>query len=479
MNIELCYLSAVEAIERFKARTLSPVELLEALIQRAEQVEPKINAFSFEYFDEALAAARQAEQRYRQENTRPLEGIPVAIKDESYIKGQKTTNGSLLLQDYVAETTSITVERLLEAGAIVHARTTTPEFSISAITVSRLWGATRNPWNLDMTCGGSSGGSGAALAAGATTLANGSDIAGSIRIPASLCGVVGYKAPYGRNPEDSPFNLDAYNHPGPLARSVADCILMQNVMAGPHPRDMASLKPKLVLPTRFDGIRDWRIAYSIDLGYQPVEPEVRDRTLAALDVFRSLGATVEEVDLGWTEQSLTATLDYLGYGLMGAYLKPYYESSREQLTGYVRAFTEYALQVSSQDYYQAEVIANEMYASLSAVFSRYNVFICPTIANTGVKADFDYSVDDVAINGVSVNPKFGWLMTYPFNMLSRCPVLNVPAGYASNGVPCGIQIVGPTYEDSLVFQAAAAYEAAAASEAVRPPFCSATNFPAL
>jgi amidase len=479
MNIELCYLSAVEAIERFKARTLSPVELLEALIQRAEQVEPKINAFSFEYFDEALAAARQAEQRYRQENARPLEGIPVAIKDESYIKGQKTTNGSLLLQDYVAETTSITVERLLEAGAIVHARTTTPEFSISAITVSRLWGATRNPWNLDMTCGGSSGGSGAALAAGATTLANGSDIAGSIRIPASLCGVVGYKAPYGRNPEDSPFNLDAYNHPGPLARSVADCILMQNVMAGPHPRDMASLKPKLVLPTRFDGIRDWRIAYSIDLGYQPVEPEVRDRTLAALDVFRSLGATVEEVDLGWTEQSLTATLDYLGYGLMGAYLKPYYESSREQLTGYVRAFTEYALQVSSQDYYQAEVIANEMYASLSAVFSRYNVFICPTIANTGVKADFDYSVDDVAINGVSVNPKFGWLMTYPFNMLSRCPVLTVPAGYASNGVPCGIQIVGPTYEDSLVFQAAAAYEAAAASEAVRPPFCSATNFPAL
>lgn len=145
MNIELCYLSAVEAIQRFKARTLSPVELLEALIQRAEQVEPKINAFSFEYFDEALAAARQAEQRYWQGNARPLEGIPVAIKDESYIKGQKTTNGSLLLQDYIAETTSITVERLLEAGAIVHARTTTPEFSISAITVSRLWGASRNP----------------------------------------------------------------------------------------------------------------------------------------------------------------------------------------------------------------------------------------------------------------------------------------------------------------------------------------------
>lgn len=330
-----------------------------------------------------------------------------------------------------------------------------------------------------MTCGGSSGGSGAALAAGTTTLANGSDIAGSIRIPASLCGVVGYKAPYGRNPEDSPFNLDAYNHPGPLARSVDDCILMQNVMSGPHPGDMASLKPKLLLPSRFDSIRDWRIAYSIDLGYQPVEPEVRDQTLAALDVFRSLGATVEEVDLGWTEQCLTATLDYLGYGLMGAYLKPYYESSREQLTGYVRAFTEYALQVSSQDYYQAEVIANEMYASLSAVFARYDVFICPTIANTGVKADFDYSVDDVAINGVNVNPKFGWLMTYPFNMLSRCPVLSVPAGYASNGMPCGIQIVGPTYEDQLVFQAAAAYEAAAASEAARPPFCSATNFPAL
>jgi amidase len=479
MNIELCYLSAVEAIERFKTGTLSPVELLEALIQRAEQVEPKINAFSFEYFDEAGAAARQAEQRYRRGDARPLEGIPVAIKDESFIKGQKTTNGSLLLRDYVAPTTSMTVERLLEAGAIVHARTTTPEFSISPITVSRLWGVSRNPWNLAVTCGGSSGGSGAALAAGTTTLANGSDIAGSIRIPASLCGVVGYKAPYGRNPEDAPFNLDAYNHPGPLARTVADCILMQNVMSGPHPQDMASLKPKLVLPARFDGIQGWRIAYSIDLGYQPVEPEVRDLTLAALDVFRSLGATVEEVELGWTEQCLTATLDHLGYGLMGAYLKPYYESSREQLTGYVRAFSEYALQVSSQDYYQAEVIANEMYAALSAVFAHYDVFICPTIANTGVKADFDYSIDEVRINGVKVNRKLGWLMTYPFNMLSRCPVLSVPAGYASNGVPCGIQIVGPAYEDTLVFQAAAAFEAASAARAARPPFCSASNFPAL
>ncbi|MEM7345345.1 MAG: amidase family protein, partial [Chloroflexota bacterium] len=431
----------------------------QALIARAEAVEPTINAFSYTYYEEALQAAKQAEDEYMKGDARPLEGIPTAIKDESYIAGKPTSNGSLLLKDFVPETTTIIVERLLEAGAIVHARTTTPEFSISGHTASKLWGVTRNPWNPEMTPGGSSGGAGAALAAGTTTLANGSDIAGSIRIPSSLSGLVGYKPPYGRNPEDPPFNMEYYNHHGPMARNVADCILMQNVVSGPHPHDIASLKPKLTLPSTYESIEGWRIAYSIDLGYQIVHPEVRQNTLAALDVFRNLGATVEAVDLGWTDETRKAANDHLGYGLMGAFLRENADQ-RDLMTGYARYFADYAAQVTVEDSYRAQTVAGEMYAKLSPVFDSYDLFICPTIANTGIPATFDYSVDTLDIDGQAVDPFLGWLMTYPFNMLSRCPVLTVPSGQAANQVPTGIQLVGPTYEDAVVFQAATAYEAA-------------------
>lgn len=459
MTNELCYTTAVSALNQFRNKTLSPVELMKAIIARTEEVEPHINAFSFTYFDEAMVAAKEAEKRYANGTARPLEGIPLAVKDESFIAGKITTNGSLLMQDFVPDTTSLIVERLIDAGAIVHARTTTPEFSIAGVTWSKLWGVTRNPWNLDMTPGGSSGGSGASLAAGTSTLATGSDIGGSIRIPSSLCGLVGFKPPYGRNPEDVPFNLEYYNHPGPMARTVSDAILMQNVISGPHPRDIASLKPKLTLPSSYEDIKGWRIAYSIDLGYHVVDPDVRQNTLAALAHFRELGATVEEVELGWTEDCLTACLHHLGYGAMGAFLMEAYDSDqRDLLTSYVKSFAERSKQVTMQQSYWAEQVAGEMYIALSKVFANYDLFVCPTIANAGVAADADYSRDKLEIAGQMIDAKFGWIMTYPFNMLSRCPVLTVPSGRASNNVPTGIQLVGPTYEDEVVFRAAMAYE---------------------
>jgi amidase len=470
--MDLHYLTATDAIQQFRSKALSPVALMSAVIARSEAVEPTINAFSFTYFEEAMAAAKTAEARYRNGTARPLEGIPVAVKDESYIAGQITTNGSLLLKDSIARRTSIMVERLLEAGAIVHARTTTPEFSVAVFTHSKLWGVTRNPWNLALTPGGSSGGSSAALAAGTTTLATGSDIGGSIRVPASLCGLVGYKAPYGRIPEDPPWTLEYYNHQGPLARTVSDCILMQNIIAGPHPHDIASLKPKLILPTDYGDIRGWRIAYSLDLGYQALDSEVAANTLAAVGRFRDLGAQVEEVDLGWTAETLQAALDHLGYGPMGAFLQAYdAHSQRDQLTDYVKYFIKMSKQVSIEAAYRAEEVATEMYAALSRIFEQYQLFICPTVANTGVPADFDYSHQTLTINGLEVEPKFGWVMTYPFNMLSRCPVLAVPSGQAANNVPTGIQLVGPTFEDAAVFQAAAAYQAAA------PHFFTGDRFP--
>ncbi|MGE0212133.1 MAG: amidase [Parvibaculaceae bacterium] len=459
-DLDLCYLPAAEALKRFRAKTLSPVELMRAVIARAEATQKKTRAFTYTHFDEAMDLARKAEAKYaRGARTGALEGLPVAIKDESYIAGKPTSNGSLILKDFVAEATSPINERILRAGGIVHARTATPEFSCAGYTWSRLWGVTRNPWNTRYTPGGSSGGAGAALAAGTCALATGSDIGGSIRIPASASGVVGFKPPYGRNPDDPPFNLDFYCHTGPMARGVADTILLQNVMCGPSPLDIASLRPKLTLPMDYKPIKGWKIAFSLDLGGFEIDREVRRNTLAALDVFRSLGAEVTEVNLGWGPEVLKAGLTYLDH-LFGAYVSKLLKTHGRNMTTYARAFAKRGSNSTAVDFIRTYEVANAMYATLGPLLEKHNVLVCPTLAIPAVKADHDQSKDKVAVNGKSVHPTLGWALTVPFNTLSRCPVLAVPSGRAKNGVPTGIQIVGRSYSDAVVFQAGMAYEAA-------------------
>lgn len=458
---DLCYLSATEALALFKARKLSPVELLKAVIARAEAVQPKINAFTFTYFDEALDKARKAEARYMQTDgrVRTLEGIPYAVKDEAYIKGKPTSSASLITKDKVAETTSPETERMLRAGAIVHARTATPEFSCLGQTWSRRWGVTRNPWNTDYTPGGSSGGSAASLAAGTTTIASGSDIGGSIRIPASCCGVVGFKAPYGRVPQDPPFNLDVYCHSGGLARTVADMALQQNVMAGPHPHDITTIRPKLRIPPidQLGPIKGWRVAYSIDLGYAEVDKDVAKNTRDAVAAFKGLGATVEEVDVGWTLSALSTAMNHLNH-IFGAAIGANLRDHRFEMTTYARKWAENAQLSTPADFFASLVGAGEMYRTMGPILDAYDVFICPTTALSAVRADLDPTVEEVMINGKRVDPVLGWVLTYPFNVLSRCPVMSVPSGFDRNGVPTGIQIIGRTYDDVRVFRAAAAYE---------------------
>jgi Asp-tRNA(Asn)/Glu-tRNA(Gln) amidotransferase A subunit family amidase len=452
-------MSATEAISHFEAGTLSPVELVRAVIERAEKVEPVINAFTETFFEQALEQARDAEARYARGEARPLEGLPLGVKDEAAVEGQRATHGSLLRKDRVDSASAPCIERLLDAGAIVHARTTCPEFSCTTVTHSRLWGVTRNPWNPDYTPGGSSGGSAAALAAGTTTLATGSDIAGSIRIPASCCGVVGFKPPYGRVPQDPPYNLDFYCHEGPLARTVADCARMENVIAGPHPRDVASLRPKLEIPDELGDIRGWRIAYSPDLGFFEVDAEVRRNTEAALEVFRDLGCEVEQVSLPWTDEIQAAAWTHLEH-LFGTDIAGDLDEGGELMTLYARAFAERARGTTADAFLDAATVAGEMYEPLAAVLERCDVLVCPTNALAAVPAEMEPTTADVRINGVAVDPVIGWVMTYPFNMLSRCPVMSVPSGRAGNGVPTGIQIVGRSFDDISVFRAAAAYEKA-------------------
>ncbi len=458
---DLCYLPASEALKRFKAKTLSPVELMQAVIARAEATQKKVNCLTYTHFDEAMALARKAEAKYAKgARTGALEGLAVGIKDESYIKGKPTSGGSLIMKDYIGDHTSPMNERIMKAGGIVHARTATPEFSCAGYTWSRLWGVTRNPWNRKFTPGGSSGGSAASLAAGSSTIATGSDIGGSIRIPASACGVVGFKPPYGRNPDDPPFNLDFYCHTGPLARTVRDAILLQNVMSGPSPLDISTLRPKLTLPLDYKPIKGWKIAFSMDLGFFEVDREVQKNTLAAVEVFRSLGATVEEVDLGWTTEVLEAGMTYLKH-LFGASLSRLLKKHGKDMTTYARQFAQQGQKSKAADFVGTLDVVNRMYATLGPLLETYDVLICPTTALPAVAADFDQSTGSVKINGKTIaNPFLGWAMTTPFNMLSRCPVLSVPSGHARNGVPTGIQIVGRTYCDGDVFRAGVAYEEA-------------------
>ncbi len=372
------------------------------------------------------------------------------------------------------ETQTATVaDRVLRAGGIVHARSTAPEFSCAPYTHSRLWGITRNPWNLDYSPGGSSGGAGASLAAGSTTLANGSDIGGSIRIPASFCGVVGFKPPYGRVPEFSPFNLDHYCHEGPLARTVADCALLENVMAGPDPSDIASLRPKLRIPSALPGIAGWRIALSMDLGGFPVDDEVAANTRAAAQAFRDAGATVEEVDLGWDWREIIEAANIHFGGIFGPSVGALVAEHRDLMTSYAIRFAEEAAKIQKEDYLRGLEIEGRVYAKLGAVLRRHRILICPGFSLPAFKAGEEYRERGPEINGSPIAHWLHTMMTLPFNICSRCPVMTVPSGRARNGVPTGLQIVGRTYDDISVFRAAAAFER------IRPWLDRSENRPAL
>jgi aspartyl-tRNA(Asn)/glutamyl-tRNA(Gln) amidotransferase subunit A len=449
------YTSATEALRLFRSRELSPVELVSAVIERAEAVEPSVNAFTDTFYDEALDAARAAEKRYLAGDARPLEGLPVAVKDEAAMAGKRHSFGSLPLRDMVAEATAPFVQRIIDAGGIVHARTATPEFSCAPVTWSKMWGVTRNPWNLAYSPGGSSGGSAAALAAGTATLATGSDIGGSIRIPSSFSGTTGFKPPYGRVPEEPPFNLDHYCHVGPMARSVADVALLENVMAGPHPSDIVSLRPKLEIPSPLESVAGLRIALSPDLGCFSVDQEVAANTLAAAERLRDAGAVVEEVSLPWRlDDIIRAAQIHFGM-IFGPSISPLLATNADDLTSYARAFAAESDQIAKADMLEGLMLEAALYRPLGDLLEEYDALICPTMAVPALAAEWQHG--DIPA-GRSDTTWMDTMMTIVFNIASRCPVLSVPSGRASNGVPTGLSVVGKTYDDVTAFRVAAAHE---------------------
>jgi len=453
---DLCYLSATEALRRFRARSLSPVDLLDAIIARAEAIEQSVHPFGDRYFDDAREAARRAEQSYASDTARPLEGLPLAVKDTSAITGQRYASGSMIYRDRVADETDPEIERLLDAGANLFARTTTPEFGWLYTTQSRIWGVTHNPWCHGISPGGSSGGSAAALAAGATTIATGGDSTGSIRQPASQCGVVGYQAPFGRIPQPGPASYVSYLHHGPMTRTVADAALMANIMSGPDARDHNSLTDRVVIPDTFDGIEGMTIAVSIDLGHHEMDADVVRETRAALDALREAGATVDEIAVDWASEAIR-----LGHGgqefMAQTFLQEAVGEHGDIVSDYVPQLLETAMSFTADDYRRSLDVAGEVWRDhLGPLFARYDAFITPTTAYPEIPAA-GWQKDTITLNGKQVTDT-DCAMTVLWNMFGNCPVLAVPSGMTGGGLPTGIQIVGRPFDDVTVFRIGAALE---------------------
>jgi amidase len=468
---DLCYLTVREALHQFSGGALSPVELIDAVLRRIERVNPRINALADRYFDEARAEAKRAERRWRDGTARRLEGIPLAVKDAQNMAGRRTTYGSPAYRSNIAALSDPIIERLLAAGAIVHSRTTVSEFCLSGVCQSALWGTTRNPWNPDYSPGGSSGGSAAALAAGMTLLASGTDMGGSIRVPASACGVVGYKPPHGRNPDGPPANLDRLNHCGVLARSVGDIALVQNVIAGQHSRDHDSLPDPPSYPDGAQDISGLRIAWSPDLSYRAADPEVIANSRQALSVLEDLGCIVTACALDWSEEVDRIAADWYRQGHFGTMLLEIARTHPDVLSTDLRRLAA-VWQDEGKGVTHVLDLIGRMSRSFTELMQSHDVFICPTMSVPAVRADQSMWDETFEIDGRRVDPEFGYSMTHQFNLLGHCPAMSLPSGRSSAGLPTGLQIVGKPFDEQTVFQTALAFEAAAgpwfAAPASRP-----------
>ncbi|WP_104060506.1 amidase [Arthrobacter sp. 4R501] len=471
---ELHYLDAATALRLFRARELSPVELLDAVIARTEAVNGQINALTETLFEEALPAARQAAAKYaRGRDLTPLLGLPVAAKEKHGIKGLTLSQGLVARKGELAQADHPVIDRIRRAGGIIHMRTTTPEYSCATVTHSPLWGVTRNPWNQRFSPGGSSGGSGAALAAGLTPLATASDIAGSTRLPASFTGTVGYKAPYGRIPGLAPLSADHYRGDGPMARTVADTALLANVMSGRHPGDHTSLAggPGLSCPPAADAtsaVSGMRIALCIRLGNYPVAADIEANTRAVASALRAAGAVVEEIELPWTTADISATMfTHFGY-LLGPAMDDDTADAPELLAAYTRRFMADARKAAEENRFVDGIRAEtRLQAELAAAMAGFDALICPTSAIAALDADGMY-LDGIEAGEVHLEHYWQGHMTAPFNIANRCPVLAVPSGLADCGIPTGVQIVGHPFDDATVFAVGAAVEAVRPWAARRP-----------
>lgn len=443
----------------YRSGQASPIEVTQAVLQRIERLNPQINAFCLVDEKAALASARASEARWqahRQHGTPvgALDGVPTSIKDLILTRGWPTLRGSHTVDpNQPWEVDAPATARLREAGAVLLGKTTTPEFGCKGETNSPATGITRNPWNLDHTPGGSSGGTAAAVAAGLGPLSVGTDGAGSVRIPAAFCGNVGLKPSFGRVPAYplSPFGSVA--HLGPHTMSVRDAALMTNVLKQPDARDWTALPPDASDYTvgLEDGIRGLRIAYSPTLGFaKNVHPEVAAAVAAAVQELQALGAHVEQIDPGFEDPlEITTGLWFLGAHTVWQGLS----AAQQAVTDPdFRAEAELGARLTTMAVQQLNQRRGVLGSHMRQFMQRYDLLVTPAVSIPAFEAR--------AAGTAPMTPEamLGWTpFSYPFN-LTQQPAITVPCGLTRSGLPMGLQIVGPMFGDALVLRAARAYE---------------------
>ncbi len=465
-SAELCFTPATELARLIRARQISPVELTRAVLERVERLNPVVNAFCTLTADAALVAAREAEQAAMKGELRgPLHGIPFSIKDLHLTKGVRTMSGSFIFERRVPDVDPPVVRRLKQAGGVMLGKTTTPEFGWKGLGDSPLTGITRNPWNRGTTTGGSSAGAGAATAAGLGPIHQGSDGAGSIRIPSGFCGIYGLKPSFGRVPMWPVSNNDYASHMGPMTRTVADAALMLSVMAGPDEWDRTSLEtaPDDYVGKLTAGINGLKVAFSPDLGGFPVDAEVASVVKQAARAFEDLGCVVDEVKPAFADSHDLIRCLWSAHEA-GNYAQ-YLPQWRDRMDPGLVACIEDGLRYSMVDYVEARGQKLAYWDTVRPLFEKFDLLLTPTLS--------------VAAFPVGrLNPEhwrqhawdwIGWAsFSYPFNFTGQ-PAASAPAGFTSDGLPVGLQIVGRRFADLTVLQASAAFEAARPWAERRPP----------
>jgi aspartyl-tRNA(Asn)/glutamyl-tRNA(Gln) amidotransferase subunit A len=462
---DLGFLPATELADMIRTRKLSPVEYMLALLSRIEALNPRINAFAHLDADQAMEAARAAEATLMSgDRIGRLHGVPVTIKDLAITRDMPTQYGSLVMQANQPREDTPVVPRLKDAGAIILGKTTTSEFGWSGISSSPLTGITHNPWQHGLNAGASSAGAAAAAAAGLGPLHQGSDGAGSIRMPAHFCGVFGLKPSFGRVPYYPVSTADLTSHMGPLTRTVADSALLLEVMAGPHPLDYTSLEagPAAYQARLHDGIKGKRIAYSPDLGHARVDPEIANLVAKAAHRFSDLGATVVQVPTPWAAPG--PELIRFFWSAHMTRLKPYLDTWESRMDPGLVACIKASTDVSVADYQAARERKMPYIAEIHRWFEDWDFLLTPAVSVAAFPAgklmpdhwpshDWDW---------------ISWAeFSYPFNM-SWNPAASVPCGFTAQGLPVGLQIVGKRFDDLGVLQAAAAFETIQPWAAKRP-----------
>jgi aspartyl-tRNA(Asn)/glutamyl-tRNA(Gln) amidotransferase subunit A len=461
-NDELTYLPASRLAERIRSKQISSVEATQHFLERISRYNPRYSAFITVAADQAIEAAKAADNAtVHGSSTGPLHGVPIAIKDLNPTKGIRTTRGSLLYKDWVPGVDDIPTERIRSAGAVILGKTNTPEFGWKGTTENMLTDPCRNPWDATRTSGGSSGGSGVAVAAGLVPMAGGSDAGGSIRIPASFCGVYGIKPTFGRVPTsyEGPGGWRSLSQNGPITSTVEDAALLLSVLAGPSPRDATCIQeasPDFKSAVHNPSVVGLRIAWSPALDNQPVDPQVRNLTAKAAEAFETMGASVVEASPEYSTEHMSDVFRTLMLTDLAISLGPAVETQRELITPLLAKW------VADGISWPATRLASALRElewhkwRLGRFFERYDLLLTPAMAVPAFPIEEFPSV----IDGATVDRRWGFTpFLYPFNMGGQ-PAASVPCGFATGVLPVGLQIVGPKGSEARVLRASAAYEAA-------------------